>query len=347
MSLRGQLTIDLGAIIANWRSLDALTAPDCETSAVVKADGYGLGAARVGKALAGIGARTFFVAVPKEGEALRAAIGPEPLIYILNGYARDVLNLYKAHDLRPVLNSAEQARAWFSDRPGAPSAVQLDTGMNRVGMEAPEFASLGPLPDSVALVMSHAGCADEPAHGMNAIQHAEFLRLTEGINCRRSLAGTAGILLGPDWHFDLTRPGIGLYGGFAFAGAKPVVRLDVPIIQIRDVAPGEAIGYSATWTAKRPSRIATLGIGYSDGLIRACSNHARAFINGQLANFAGRVSMDLTTLDVTDIPCAAGDMVEILGPNQGVIELAESAGTIGHEILTSLGDRYQWEYQGG
>lgn len=346
MSLRGKLTIDLDAIIANWRSLAALTGPDCESSAVVKANGYGLGTAEVGKALAGIGVRTFFVAVPIEGETLRAAIGPEPLIYILNGYGSDALELYKKHDLRPVLNSADQAQAWFTDRPGAPSAVQLDTGMNRVGMEAAEFASLGALPDSVKLVMSHAGCADEPAHRLNAIQLAEFLRLTEGIERPRSLAGTAAVLLGTDWHFDLTRPGIGLYGGFDFPGAKPVVRLEIPIIQIRDVMKGEVIGYSATWTAKRPSRIATLAIGYADGLIRACSNHGRAFINGQPANFAGRVSMDLTTLDVTDIPCAPDDMVELLGPNQGVIELAEAGGTIGHEILTSLGTRYHWEYQG-
>lgn len=347
MSLRGKLTIDLDAIIANWRALDALTGPDCETSAVVKANAYGLGAARVGKALAGIGIRTFFVAVPTEGEMLRPAVGPEPLIYVLNGYARDALDLYRTHDLRPVLNSADQARAWFTDRAGAPSAVQVDTGMNRVGMEAAEFASLGALPDSVRLLMSHAGCADDPAHKLNAIQLGEFLRLIEGLDCQRSLAGTAGVLLGKDWHFDLTRPGIGLYGGFPFEGARPVVRLEIPIIQIRDVNPGESIGYSASWTAERPSRIATLGIGYADGLIRACSNHGLAFINGQRAGFAGRVSMDLTTLDVTDIPCAPGDMVEILGPHQGINELADTAGTIGHEILTSLGARYQREYQGG
>src|SRR5690625_5188150 len=246
MRLRGRLTIDLDAIIANWRTLDAMTGPDCESSAVVKANGYGLGTAKVGKALAGAGVRTFFVAVPIEGEALRPAIGNEPLIYVLNGYDRDASELYKQHDLRPVLNSAEQARAWFVDNPGAPSAAQLDTGMNRVGMEAAEFAALGPLPDSVKLVMSHAGCADEPGHRLNEIQHAEFLRLTEGLNRPRSLAGTAAVLLGKDWHFDLTRPGIGLYGGFEFPGARAGGRLGGPILQIPGLAPGGGIGYGAT-----------------------------------------------------------------------------------------------------
>src|SRR5699024_11092147 len=160
------------------------------TAAVLKADAYGLGAERVGKALSGIGIRTFFVAVAAEGEALRKAIGPNAVIYVLGGYARDSLARYRKHDLRPVLNSAEQTRAWFSDQPGAPAAIQFDTGMSRLGMEAAEFASLGPLPDSITMVMSHAGCADEPDHGLNAVQLSEFLRLTEGIGRQRSLAAT-------------------------------------------------------------------------------------------------------------------------------------------------------------
>lgn len=347
MSLRGKLTINLDAIIANWRALDAMSRDECETAAVLKADAYGLGAERVGRVLSGIGIRTFFVAVAAEGEALRKAIGPDAVIYVLGGYARDSLARHRTHDLRPVLNSGEQARAWFSDQPGGPAAIQIDTGMNRLGMEAAEFASLGALPDSVTMVMSHAGCADEPDHGLNDVQLAEFLRLTEGVGRKRSLAATAGILLGPDWHFDLTRPGIGLYGGLPFREARPVVRLEAPIIQIREVSPGEHVGYSASWAAEQKARIATVSIGYADGLARACSNRARAFIDGQPAPFAGRVSMDLITLDVTGVDCAAGDMVEILGPNQSIDDLAKTGGTIGHEILTSLGHRYQREYQGG
>jgi alanine racemase len=246
-----------------------------------------------------------------------------------------------------VLNSAAQARAWFADRPGVPAAVQLDTGMNRLGMEADEFASLGPLPESVVLVMSHMGCADEPPHELNRAQLAEFRRLTDGLGVARSLSATAGMLLGPEFRFDLGRAGIGLYGGWPFTQARPVVRLEAPVIQIRDLAPGERVGYAASWTATRPSRIATISLGYADGLIRAASNRGSAFIGGQPAPFVGRVSMDLITLDVTDVSCGPGEMVEILGPNQGIDDLANAAGTIGHEVLTSLGARYRREYVGG
>lgn len=346
MSLRARLTVDLDAVAANWRALDALTPPACETGAVVKADGYGLGAERVGQALARAGARTFFVAVAAEGEALREAVGPGAAIYVLGGYSRDTLHRYAAHELRPVLNSAAQARAWFADRPGSPAAVQIDTGMNRLGMEPDELASLGPLPDAVVLVMSHMGCADVPCHALNGAQLAEFHRLTDGIGRSRSLSATAGLLLGADWHFDLARPGIGLYGGWPFTRARPVVRLEAPIIQVRDLAPGESVGYAAAWTAEAPSRIATIGLGYADGLIRAASGRGRGFVAGRPVPFAGRVSMDLITLDVTGVDCAPGDMVEILGPAQGIDDLANACGTIGHEVLTAMGGRYRREYVG-
>ena len=339
LSLSSVLTVDLDAIVANWRALDARTAPGCETAAVVKGDGYGCGAERVGVALARAGVRSFFVAVPSEGAILRAAIGPAPVIYILGGYGAAEAADYAAHDLRPVLNSAEQARAWFGG-PNGPCAIQLDTGMNRLGMEADEFAALGPLPDTVDLLMSHMGCADDPAHAMNAQQLAEFRRLTDGTTARRSLSATAGLLLGADYHFDLTRMGIGLYGGWPFADAQPVVTVEAPIIQIRDLAEGETVGYGASFTAERPTRLATISAGYADGLIRYLSHGATAFIGGQPVPFAGRVSMDLITLDVTDSDCAPGDMVELLGPRQSIDDLARAAGTIGHEILTSLGKRY-------
>jgi alanine racemase len=346
VSLRARLTIDLGAVVANWRALDALTDPRCETAAVVKADGYGCGGPQVGRALARAGVRTFFVAVALEGERLRAAVGPGPAIYVLGGYARETMARYAANELRPVLNSAAQARAWFSDRPGAPAAVQLDTGMNRLGMEADELASLGPLPDAVVLLMSHMGCADEPGHPLNGAQLAEFRRLTDGLARPRSLSATAGLLLGPDYHFEMTRPGIGLYGGWPFNDARPVVTLEAPIIQIREVAPGECVGYAASWAAGRPSRIATIGLGYADGLIRAAGRRGAARIGGREVPFAGRVSMDLVTLDVTDVPCAPGDAVELLGPHQGIDALAGMAGTIGHEVLTSLGGRFRRDYIG-
>jgi alanine racemase len=374
VSLAGRLTIDLDAIADNWRALDALSAHTVETAAVVKADAYGCGAARVGPALAKAGARTFFVALPFEGAALREALGPAPTIYILGGYPvdhdaghpatplsppltggrdkegvhTDQASLYRTHDLRPVLNSALQATAWFRGHPQAPCAVQLDTGMNRLGMEPAEFASLGPLPDSVRLVMSHLACADEPEHAQNPAQLAEFQRLTAGLDRPRSFAATGGVLLGAGNHFDLTRPGVGLYGGLPFAGARPAVTLHLPVIQVRDLTPDETVGYGATWRAPRPTRIATLSGGYADGLIRAMGGRAQGFIDGQPLPFAGRVSMDLITLDVTDCPQATPGMdVEILGPHQSIDDLAEAAGTIGYEILTSLGSRYARRYTGG
>jgi len=342
-ALTARLTVDLGAVAANWRALDALTAPDCETAAVVKGDGYGCGAAEVGRTLAAAGARTFFVALPGEGAALRKALGKEPVIYVLGGYGAAERGLYEAHALRPCLNSAAQARAWF-DGPTGPCAIQLDSGMNRLGMEPDEFAGLGPLPTTVALIVSHMGNADDPAHPLNERQRAEFHRLTDGLAPARTLSATAGALLGPPYHFDMTRAGIGLYGGLPFRAAQPVVRLDVPVIQTRDLAPGETIGYGATWVAERPSRIATISAGYADGLIRWLSHGATAYLDGQPVPFAGRVSMDLITLDVTDVPCRPGDMVEILGPNQSIDDLARQAGTIGHEILTALGSRYARVY---
>ena len=347
MSLRARLTVDLDAVVTNWRALDALTEPGCETAAVVKADGYGCGAAPVGRALARAGVRTFFVAGAQDGERLRAAVGPQPTIYVLAGYSPETSARYAAHDLRPVLNSGLQARAWFADHLGAPAALQIDTGMNRLGMEADEFARLGPLPDAVRLVISHMGCADAPGHKLNEAQLADFLRLTENLRRPRSLAATAGLLLGPDYHFDMTRVGIGLFGGRPFAEARPVVTLAAPIIQIRNLAPGERVGYGAAWTATRPSRIAAVGLGYADGLIRAAGGRGAAWIGGRRVPFAGRVSMDLTTLDVTDARCAPGDMAEFLGAHQGIDAVAEMAGTIAHEVLTSLGGRLRRTYIGG
>ncbi len=338
-SLSARLHVDLEALTANWAALDALSAPETETAAVVKGDGYGCGAVQVGQALRRDGVRTFFVAVPSEGVILREAIGPDPIIYILGGYGQDELFDYQMNDLRPVLNSAVQTKAWFQDDNG-PCAIQIDSGMNRLGMEPDEFASLGTLPETVDLIMSHMGNADDPGHPMNAQQLAEFTRVLAGQNVKLSLSATAGLLLGPEYHFDMVRMGIGLYGGWPYEDARRVVDVTSPIIQIRELNEGENVGYGATWVAARPSRIATISAGYADGLIRAMGAGASVFWNGQPIPFAGRVSMDLITLDVTDFECQPGDRVEILGPHQSIDDLAKAAGSIGHEILTSLGRRY-------
>ncbi|MEM7670093.1 MAG: alanine racemase [Pseudomonadota bacterium] len=343
--LSGRLTIDTGAIVRNWRALDRQTHAGCETGAVVKADAYGCGIAQVGPALSHAGCRNFFVATPEEGARLRRAAGPDARIHILAGYSAEEQGAFRAHDLRPVLNALHQVKAWMSG-PAGPAILQLDTGMNRLGLEAAELAALGPMPDCITHEMSHLACADIAGHPQTAAQLAAFRAMTGGHDTRLSLAATAGLLLGPDFHFALTRPGIGLYGGWPFTDARRVVSAEVPILQIRSVSAGESVGYGAAWIAPRDCRIATISAGYADGLIRAMgSGGACAFFDAHPLPFAGRVSMDLISLDVTDAPAIGhGDWVEILGPRQSVDDLAAATGTIGHEILTSLGARYQRTY---
>lgn len=341
----GILTIDLDAIAANWRTLAAMSRG--ATGAVVKADGYGCGAANVARRLAREGARAFFVATAEEGATLRHALGAGPVINIFSGHMSGDTALIRDHALIPMLNSPEQANRHRTALPDRPYGVQLDTGMNRLGMEAPDWAATrgdleaGPL----TLVMSHLACADEPAHPLNAAQLAAFTAMSAGVTAPRSFSATGGILLGPDYHFDLTRPGIGLYGGLPFATAQPVVTLSLPVVQIRDVTRGETVGYAASFTAERSTKIATVSAGYADGLIRQMSGKARLFSGDTGCRLAGRVSMDLLTVDVTDLP-ATPDWLDILGPHQGVDALADVAGTIGYEILTSLGGRYQRAYIG-
>ncbi|MFD1881026.1 alanine racemase [Paracoccus pacificus] len=352
------MTVDLGAIVANWRALAAL-APAARPGAVVKANAYGLGAERVGPALATAGARDFFVAIAAEGAALRRALGPGPRIFVLSGHMNGMAGVLDQADLVPVLNSPEQFHRDLLLRAGKPFAIQLDSGMNRLGIEPGEWAAIRaeavarPVRDAgqasgqgrgPALVMSHLACADEPAHPMNPRQLAAFVDMTRDLGVPRSLAATGGILLGPEYHFDLTRPGVGLYGGLPFADARPVVRLALPVIQTRRVAPGETVGYGNAWTAGRESRVATVAAGYADGLLRSLSGSgARLWAGDRACPIIGRVSMDLITVDVTDL-ADIPEALDILGPHQGVDALADAAGTIGYEILTSLGDRYPRTY---
>lgn len=337
------LTIDLGAVVANWRALDARTA--CETGAVVKANGYGLGVGRVARVLARAGARRFFVAVAEEGVALRQALGPGPVIHVFSGHMEGDTDLIRDHDLVPMLNSVDQMLRHVEALPAHPFGIQLDSGMNRLGMEPAEWAALRDIAVSQMplLIMSHLACADEPDHPMNARQLREFKEMTAGLDVARSLAATGGILLGPEYHFDLTRPGVGLYGGLPFEDARPVVALDVPVIQIRDLEPGETVGYGNSWAAQRPSRVATVAAGYADGLLRAMGPRAQVFADGHRCPVVGRVSMDLITVDITDLETDPV-YVSILSAEQTVDDLAEAAGTIGYEILTSLGTRYSRSY---
>jgi alanine racemase len=343
----GTLSIDLDAIGRNWRALDRLSGATVETAAVVKADGYGLGAGRVARALARAGARRFFVAVAEEGAEVRAALGPGPDVFVLAGHMAGDAEMIADLGLVPVINSIEQLTRHLEILPGRPYAVQLDSGMNRLGMEPAEWAAVRGLIASAppVLVMSHLACADDPAHPQNARQLSAFAAMTEGLSVPRSLAATGGILLGAAYHFDLVRPGIGLYGGLPFAAAEPVVELSLPVIQVREVEPGETVGYGAAWAAAGPARIATLSAGYADGLIRALGNGAVLWAGDVPCRIAGRVSMDLICADVThlaEVPRA----LAILGPAQTVDDLAAAADTIGYEILAALGPRYRRRYVG-
>lgn len=339
------LTIDLDAIAANWRAMDRMSDQITQTAAVVKADAYGLGARRVARTLAEAGARRFFVAAAEEGAAVRQALGPGPQINVLGGHMAGDTEMVHDLDLTPMLNSVDQITRHLESLPGHPFGIQLDTGMNRLGLEAAEWEAVAPLvlEQGPELVMSHLACADEPDHPMNAAQLTEFHALTDGIGVPRSLAATGGILLGPEYHFELTRPGIGLYGGRPYADGRAVVGLSLPVIQVREVAPGEIVGYSCGYTAEEPRLIATLAAGYADGLTRRYSGAATLWDGQTPVPLVGRVSMDLITADVSHLR-EMPRVLDLLGPMQGIDDLADIAGTIGYEVLTSLGHRYTRRY---
>jgi alanine racemase len=338
---QGLLTIDCGAILRNWRRLCQRHAPGA-VAAVVKADAYGLGAAPVARALRDAGCRHFFVALPAEGEALRDALGDGPMVAVLNGFAPGT------HPrLTPVLNSLDDVRG----HAGRAAILHVDTGMARLGLDTGELEALAADPSplralDLRFVMTHLACADEAGHAMNMLQAQRFAAACARLPAApRSFANSAGIFLGPAFRSDLARPGAALYGVNPTPAEpnpmEPVVRLEVPVLQIREIPAGDSVGYGASWRAQRPSRIATLALGYADGWLRALSGHGFGVLHGVRAPFVGRVSMDLTTLDVTDIPMARpGDLVEVLGAARDVDAVAALAGTIGYEVLTSLGARY-------
>ncbi|ODN70316.1 alanine racemase [Methylobrevis pamukkalensis] len=330
-----RITIDLAALVANWRDLGA-RAPNSTCAAVVKADGYGIGIETVVAALAKSGCGTFFVALPAEGARARKA-APQATIYVLNGLFEGAAPFLADHDLRPVLGSMPEIEEWaaFRAATGAPlpSAIHVDTGMNRLGLSLGETAALAADPAlregaAPALLMSHFACADTPAHPLNAAQIAAFAQARRLLpDLPGSLANSAGVFLGPDAHHDVLRPGISLYGGAAVVDVanpmRPVVTLEARILMVRDVAPGATVGYGAAWMAPRPSRIAVISVGYADGFLRAAGSHsgkagATAAIEGHLAPIVGRVSMDLIAIDVTDVPdrlARRGVFVELFGAN--------------------------------
>ena len=350
------LHIDLAAIVANWRALVVRAAPGA-VAGVVKANAYGLGAVPVARALSAAGCRHFFVAHLSEGMALRAALGAGPMIAVLDGFTPGA---DENAGLVPVLNSLGDVLAHAAAGRGAGRARQallhLDTGMARLGLDAGEQARLAADHSLLAgldllYVMSHLACGDEPDHPLNAEQAARFARTCAVLPKRpRSFANSSGLFLGANYASDLARPGCALYGINPTPGAPnpmlPVIRLEAPILQIRDIPSGASVGYGASFVAARPSRIATIAVGYADGYLRSLSGQGVAAYRDMILPMVGRVSMDLITLDVTDAPgIAPGDVLQLIGgaaPSPD--DLAARAGTIGYEILTSLGDRYRRAY---
>ncbi len=353
-----RLTIDLGKLAGNWRRLAALAAT-AECAAAVKADAYGIGVDPAVRSLAAAGCRTFFVAVPDEGIAVRQAL-PDAAIYVLNGFFADAADDYRRHRLWPVLGNPGELSAWKAWRNDETAALHVDTGMNRLGFgigEADTLDEADLVASGVDLVMSHLACADEPAHPLNALQLQRFSAVSARFpSARRSLANSAGIHHGPAWHFDLVRPGIGLYGGGSHPDAlsDPVVTAEARILQVRDAKKGESVGYGATKTLQRDCRIAVLSAGYADGYLRAAGSSdtvsgADVAIGGHVAPLVGRVSMDLIAVDVTDVPdpvLQTAGWAELFGPTIGIDHVAEQAGTIAYEILTGLSRRAERIYIG-
>lgn len=352
------LTIDLGALAANWRDLAARVSP-ATCAAVVKADAYGIGIEAAVPALIDAGCRTFFVAHVSEGRRVRA-IDADVDVYVLNGLPAYAVESCLADRLRPVLGSAADAMLWASRGEGRPCALHVDTGMNRLGVAVTEIADIAASSLDLQLLMTHfvsSEAADDRLNDMQIARFAEAAALLPDL--RRSLANSSALFLPQRPFGDLVRPGYALYGGNPTPGVanpmRAVVRLEAPILQIRTVEAGDTVGYNAQWTARRRTRLATIGIGYADGLPRfaMATDHkagGEAMVAGQRCPFAGRVSMDLTVIDVTDAPANSvgpGTMACLLGAEITVDDLGERSGTIGYEILTRLGARYHRVYVNG
>lgn len=356
----GRLRIDLGAIAQNYRTIASRVTP-AEVGAVVKADAYGLGAAQVSSTLYAQGCRLFFVAHLDEALKLRPLLPADSRLAVLNGLPPGAEALAADAAIIPVLNSLEQARQWRDAARAAgrrlPAILQFDSGMGRLGLPPEDLPALtgdNAFRDDIDLimVMSHLACADTPGHPANTAQLARFTDMAVHFpDVPRALANSGGAFLPQGFRCDVVRTGIALYGGAPNDETpnpmRPVVSLDARVIQIRTVPAGAPIGYGHDFRCARESRIATIGVGYADGLPRSLGNRGAAWFEGERLPIVGRVSMDSITLDVTALPhgrLQAGDWVELIGPHQPIDAIARNAGTISYEILTSLGPRYHRTY---
>ena len=360
----GLLTVDLGALVANWRALAGRATP-AECAGVVKADGYGCGIEQVTAALAKAGCKTFFVADLSEARRVRG-VAPEAAIYVLNGLMPNTAPAYAALRVRPVIASMLELAEWdaftATQKWQGGAALQVDTGMNRLGITVNDAAALAPRiraeNHGITLVMSHLACAENTQHPLNARQMSLFREvrlLYRGIPS--SLANSSGIFLDDKAHCDVVRPSVALYGVNPTPGKanpmRPVIELKARIAQVRTLPKGETVGYSAGWTARRATRLAVAAVGYADGYLRAAGSSdetpgGSALVGGKLCPIAGRVSMDLLAIDVTDLPDGTvrrGDLATLIGGELTLDEVARAAGTIGYELLTSLGRRYHRDYR--
>jgi alanine racemase len=365
-SATGILTVDLDALVANWRKLEKTAVP-AECAGVVKADAYGCGIEPVARALASAGCKTFFVATLEEARAARAAV-PSAAIYALNGFFQNTGEAYAKIDCKPVIGDLNELAEWdvFCRRSGwnGGAAINIDTGMHRLGLTVTEALGLIPRINAgdhgITLVMSHLASSEQLNNPVNARQLAAFREIASLFSgVPTSLANSSGIYLGAQFVFDLVRPGAALYGVNPTPEAdnpmQPVVELKARIVQIRNIERGDTVGYGGTWTARRPTRLAIVSAGYADGYFRAASANdgtrgAEVIVAGRRCPIAGRVSMDLIAVDITDLPpigARRGHMVTLLGEGITVDELAHHFGTIGYEVLTSLGPRYARIYKGG
>jgi alanine racemase len=353
----GRLTIDTEALVANWRLCGA-QAPHSVCAAVVKADGYGLGVGNVVPALSKAGCRTFFVAQLAEATAVRS-LDPGAMVYVLNGLLPGRSDDYADHNLRPVLGSIDELREWsgFCATTGWPggAALHVDTGMCRLGLRPEQAKALVEEGEifKPSLLMSHLACADTPHHPQNARQIHAFQAVRALYPAiPSSLCNSSGLFLPGDIGFDLVRPGTALYGGNPTPGKTnpmaPVITAEARVLNVRTVQPGESVGYGATWQTRTPARIAVVGVGYADGYLRSGSSSddydsAIACVSGHYCAIAGRISMDMTAVDITALPegtVSRGDWIELIGPNLPVDEVGRRSGTVGYEILTGLGPRY-------
>lgn len=346
MTQTATASINLSNIVSNWQELDGFF-DGSETGAVVKANAYGHGDKEIAKALAKAGCRTFFVANSTEGADIREALGEGPEIFVFHGCSLETAETFKSARLRPVLNTLDQVRVWrlagLDDTGGA--VLHFDTGMNRLGLRMEQLDDTRTMltGGNVDIIMSHLACAEDASNTMNRTQRGRFLECCGyWPDARRSLANSAGMHLGDDFAFDLSRPGIAIYGG-GIVPMRPGLTLTAPLLSVFTIPKASSTGYGATRRFQIERRLATASLGYGDGFLRSASNAGFGYIGGIKCPVVGRVSMDLVTLDVTEVKetIAPGMDVEFIGPNAPLEDQARSAGTLGYELTTGLTTRVE------